>query len=91
MPDWKDLDINALAKDAAKKTDDKLASQLSSLTRLTDDEVKKLFPEKGDAAKFAELMTIVKSADTKNKKIKQIMDNGEKFAGIIVTLLGKFV
>jgi hypothetical protein len=88
---WKDIDFKAIAKDSAQKTDATLASQISSLTKLTDADVKKLFPEKGDAAKFVELMTIVKSADDRNKKVKQIMDNSEKFAGIIVTLLGKVV
>jgi len=88
---WKDIDFKAIAKDAAQKTDATLASQISSITTLTDAEVKKLFPEKADVAKFVELMTIVKSADDKNKKIKQIMDNTEKFAGIIVTVLGKII
>jgi hypothetical protein len=88
---WKDIDFKAIAKDSAQKTDATLASQISSLTSLNDTEVKKLFPEKADVAKFVELMTIVKSADDKNKKIKQIMANSEKFAGIIVTLLGKVI
>lgn len=92
MPnDWRNLDIKSIAKDAAKKTDDKLASQISSITRLRDDEVKQIFPEKGDVALFVELMTIVKSTDSKNKKIKQISENGERFANVIVTLLGKVV
>jgi hypothetical protein len=88
---WKDIDFKAIADDSAKKTDAALASQISSLTTLTDADVKKLFPEKADVAKFIELMTIVKSADDKNKKIKQIMANTEKFAGIIVTVLGKII
>lgn len=92
MPkNWKDLDFKAIAEDSAKKTDSALATQISSLTSLTDAEVKKLFPEKADVAKFIELMTIVKSSDDKNKKIKQIMNNTEKFAGIVVTLLGKII
>jgi hypothetical protein len=85
------IDFKAIAKDAAAKTDNELASQISSVTKLTDTEVKKLFPEKGDVAAFVELMTIVKSADDKNKKIKQIMANTEKFAGIVVTVLGKII
>jgi hypothetical protein len=85
------IDFKAIAKDAAGKTDNELASQISSVTRLTDKEVKQLFPEKGDVATFVELMTIVKSSDDKNKKIKQIMNNTEKFAGIVVTLLGKII
>ena len=91
MPGWRDLNVKALTKDAAEKTDDALASQISSLTTFNDEEVKKLFPEKGDVAVFAELAQIVKSSDSKNKKIRQIAENGEKFTGVIVTLLGKFL
>ena len=92
MPkNWKEIDFNAIAKDSAQKTDSALAAQISSLTTLNAVEVKKLFPEKADVAKFVELMSIVKSADDKNKKIKQIMENSEKFAGIIVTVLGKVI
>lgn len=88
---WKDLDIQSIAKEAAKETDDKLASEISSLTRLKDDEIKKLFPEKGDVAKFAELMQIVNSAGSKNQKVNQIIQNSEKFGRIILTLLSKVV
>jgi hypothetical protein len=88
---WKDLNIKALAKEAADETDDKLAGQISSLTRLKDEEVKKLFPEKGDVVKFIELMQIVNSADARNKKVNQIVENAEKFAGIILTVLSKAI
>ena len=88
---WKDIDIASIARESAKETDAKLASEISSLTRLKEDEIKKLFPEQGDVAKFAELMQIVNSADSRNKKVNQIVANSEKFAGVIVTLLGKFI
>jgi hypothetical protein len=88
---WKDLDIKSIAKESAKETDEKLASEISSLTRLKDDEIKKLFPEKGDVAKLVELMKIVHSADSRNKKVNQIVANSEKLAGVILTLLSKVV
>jgi hypothetical protein len=88
---WKDLDIKSIAKESAKETDDKLASEISSLTRLKDEEVKKLFPEKGDVAKLTELMQIVHSADARNKKVNRIVENSEKFAGVILTLLSKVI
>jgi hypothetical protein len=88
---WKDLNIKALAKDAAAETDNKLATQISSLTKLKEEEVKKLFPEKGDVAKFIELMQIVNSADSRNKKVNQIIEKAEKFSDIILTLLTKVV
>jgi hypothetical protein len=88
---FSDIDIDAIIDDAAQKTDDKLAGQISSLTRMTDDEVKELFPTVGDAKKLADLMRIVKSTEARNTKISNIVDNSEKFAGIVLTLLDKFM
>ena len=93
MINWNELSSNADAaiKNASKKTDDKLASQISSLTRLKDAEIKEMFPEPSDVKKLAELMAIVKSAEDKNLKISKIIKNSENFAGIIMTLLSKLV
>ena len=88
---FSDIDIDGIIDDAAQKTDDKLAGQISSLTRMTDDEVKVLFPTAADAKKLAELMRIVKSAEARNTKISNIVDNSEKFAETVLTLLDKFV
>ena len=92
MPiDWNELEknIDKTADSAAKKTDEKLASKISSITRLTDDEILELFPEPSDVKKLFELMKIVKSGENRNDKINKIAANSEKFAGIVVTLLGK--
>ena len=92
MPlDFSNIHIDAIADDAAQKTDNKLAATISSLTRMKDDEVKKLFPKAADAKKLVELMQIVKSAESRNKKISNMVKNSEKFAGIVLTLLSKFV
>lgn len=89
--DFSNIDIDAIADDAAQKTDDKLAGQISSLTRMTDAEIKKLFSKAADAKKLVALMQIVKSAETRNKKISNIVENSEKFAGIVLKLLDKFL
>jgi hypothetical protein len=93
MPvNWDDLisDIDEEIDNAAERTDEKLASRISSITRLTDEEVQKLFPEPTDVKKLAELMKIVNGAQARNTKINQIVENSEAFAGIILTLLKKF-
>lgn len=93
MPiDWDkfDRDVDNAVKKAAKKTDDKLASKISSLTHMNDGEIKQLFPKPADVKKLYELMKIVKSAKGRNNKINQIVANAEKFGGIIYTLLNKF-
>ena len=93
MPiDWDKFqnDIDGLVDAAGERTDAKLASQISSVTRLTDDEVKKLFPDPADVKKLAELMEIVKKAGDRNDKINKIVANIEDFSGVVLTLLGKF-
>lgn len=82
-------DIDSLVDGAGERTDAKLASQISSVTRLTDEEVKKLFPDPADVKKLAELMEIVKKAGDRNEKINNIAANIENFGGIVLTLLGK--
>ena len=93
MPiDWDEYDseLDEIIDDSANETDDRLASKISSITRMTDDEVKELFPLPADTKKLAELMKIVNSAENRNSKINNIVSNGEKFGGVILTLLGKF-
>ncbi|GAB2196972.1 hypothetical protein [Sessilibacter sp. MAH4] len=92
MPiDWNtfnnELDIAII--NAANATDKKLASQISSITRLTDEEIQELFPEPADVKKLTQLLEIVKSAEDRNTKINKIVDNSEEFGGIVLTLLEK--
>jgi hypothetical protein len=89
---WDEVDAEIdQALDAAKKrTNDKLASQISSLTRLTDDEVKRLFPTPADVERLVELMKIVKAADERNRKVNRLVKNIESLGGTVVTLLEKF-
>lgn len=82
-------DIDGLIIGAGERTDAKLAGRISSVTRLTDDEVKDLFPDPADVKKLAELMEIVKKAGDRNEKVNQIVVNIEDFGGIVLTLLGK--
>jgi hypothetical protein len=90
MSNWNEI-IKQAAKDAAQKTDDALASQIAAITNLKSQEIKDLFPNTGDAQKLAELMEIVNSADNQNQKVNRIVENSEKFGGIILKLLSKFI
>ena len=84
-----DKDIDIIIKESADKTDDQLASRISSLTRMTDKEVKELFPEPADIKKLTKLMKIVKSAEDRNIKIAKIESNAKEFSGIVLSLLSK--
>ena len=92
MPNWDELekDLDSILDEAADKTDQKLAGQISSLTRMTDEEVQKWFPKKADDKKLAKLMKIVKSSENIKNKINRIVENSEELAGIVLTLLEKF-
>lgn len=85
-----DSEIDAAIEESADATDNELASRISSITRMTDEEVKELFPNPADTKKLTKLMKIVKSAEDRNTKINKITSNAEEFGGVVLTLLGKF-
>lgn len=89
--DWEkfDKDVDEAIEQAAEKTDEKLASRISSVSRLTDEEIMELFPDPADVKKLKELMKVVKSSEDRNTKITRIVGNAEEFGGIVLTLLDK--
>ena len=74
-------------EDAAQKTDAQLASEISSLTRLKDEEISNLFPDKPDKEKLLKLLEIVNSATEENQKILQLKSNIEGIAGTVIKLV----
>ena len=86
-----DNDIDNIIAQSAAQTDNKLASRISSITRMTDDEVNELFPDPADVKKLAELMKIVKSSENRNNKVTKLAERSEKLGGVMLTLLNKFV
>ena len=93
MPiDWDafDNEIDEIIETSSTSTDERLASKISSITRMTDEEVQELFPDPADVKKLSKLMKIVQSADDRNTKVNNIISNAEEFSGIILTLLAKF-
>lgn len=93
MPvNWDEFDreIDSIIDESADATDARLASRISSITRMTDDEVQELFPDPADVKKLKELMKIVQSADDRNDKVNRIVSNAEEFGDVVLTLLEKF-
>ena len=90
--DWDkfDKEVDQAIEQAEQKTDEKLATRISSVTRLTDEEIMELFPNPADVKKLKDLMKVVKSTEDRNTKINQIVANAEEFGGIVLTLLAKF-
>ncbi len=84
-------DLDSIIASGVKRTDEQLASRISAVTRMTEEEVRQLFPEPADAKKLADLTKIVKDATDRNTKITNIAQNAQQFAGVILTLLQKFM
>ena len=74
----------------ADHTDTKLASRISSIKNITDEEIEELFPKPADVKKLVKLMKIVKAAEDRNNKINKIISNVEELAGTVLTVLTKF-
>ncbi len=91
--DWDNLNgnLDSILEDAANKTDAELGEKISSVTKLTQQEIKTMCPEPGDAKKLLELIQIVNSAESKNSKINQIVTNSEKFGKMIIAILSKVI
>lgn len=91
--DWDKFqaELDQVINEAGNKTDNKLAGRISAITRLSDDEIEKLFPDPAEVKKLAELMEIIKRSDDQNEKINKIVNDAEKFGGVILKLLTKFI
>jgi hypothetical protein len=72
---------------AATQTSSDLASRASSITRLTDEEIKGLFPTPADVQKLKSLMEIVKSAEDENTKINRLVSNIEELGGVTIKII----
>ena len=80
--DWKSI-IEA----AAKQTDVELASQISSLSRLTDAEIAKIAPERPDKERLVQLLTIVADATKSNTEKAVAVRNTAGFAELAVSVI----
>ena len=74
-------------KDAAEKTNADLASEISSLTRLKDSDIERLFPTKSDKDHLLQLLDIVNAATEENRKIAQLKKNFDSIAGTVIRLV----
>lgn len=89
--DWDKFqeDVDAAIEQAGNRTDEELAGKLSGVTRLSDDEIQRMFPDPADCKKLSELMQIVRSSTKQNEKINRIVENAEHFGSVIFALLQK--
>jgi hypothetical protein len=80
-----------IRKNAKKQTDDTFASKVSSLTRLTDDEIKEITPTSLDKEKLTTLLGIVADATKSNNEKAEAIKSINGFADIAIPLLLKLL
>lgn len=80
-----------IRKKAKKQTDDTFASKVSSLTRLTDEEIKEITPNALDKERLATLLGIVADATKSNNEKAEAIRNINGLAEIAVPLLLKLL
>ncbi|MSS71264.1 MAG: hypothetical protein EXS64_07225 [Candidatus Latescibacteria bacterium] len=78
-----------IRKKAKKQTDDTFASKVSSLTRLTDEEIKEITPSALDKERLATLLGIVADATKSNTEKAQAIREINGLAEITIPLLLK--
>jgi len=86
------IDWKALAKKAKEKTVKDLSIEISSLTRLNDDEITSIVNEsKIDKDKFIEVLEVVKDTSLDNKRKAEALSKIDKGIGALVGLVEKLM
>ena len=75
----------------AKLTNEQLAGELAKLGPLTEPAIVKLLPRKVDKQHYKEIIDIVNSAASQQKKLAAFQDNFEKLGGVALKLLIKYL
>jgi hypothetical protein len=76
-----------ISREARESTNRALASEISSLTFLTEDDVRRLLPRKRDKEGFGTLMAIVASRTDDTAKVAAIRDNLDEVGAVLVRIL----
>lgn len=74
-----------------KITNEELSGELSKLTPLKAEEINKLLPRKVDKERFNEILKIVNSSASQNRKLVSLKENFEELGGVVLKLLMKYL
>jgi len=72
-------------------TNEQLGDELAKLTPLTAEEVNRLLPKRADKEGLKQLIQIVNSSASQNKKLASLTSNFEELGGVVLTVLTKFL
>jgi hypothetical protein len=76
-----------ISAEARAETNASLASEISSLTRLSEEDIRRLLPRKADKERFGTLMAIVADATDDNAKVAALKENLDEVGGVLVRIL----
>jgi hypothetical protein len=75
----------------AKLTNEQLGDELAKLTPLTAEEINKLLPRRADKEGLKQLIQLVNSSASQNKKLASLTSNFEELGGVVLTVLAKYL
>jgi len=75
----------------AKLTNEQLGDELAKLTPLTAEEVNKLLPKRADKEGLKQLIQLVNSSASQNKKLASLTSNFAELGGVVLTVLTKYL
>jgi hypothetical protein len=75
----------------AKLTNEQLGDELAKLTPLTAEEINKLLPRRADKEGLKQLIQLVNSSTSQNKKVASLTSNFSELGGVVLTVLTKYL
>jgi hypothetical protein len=75
----------------AKLTNEQLGDELAKLTPLTAEEINKLLPRRADKEGLKQLIQLVNSSASQNKKLASLTSNFSELGGVVLTVLTKYL
>jgi hypothetical protein len=75
----------------AKLTNEQLGDELAKVTPLTAEEVNKFLPKRADKERLKQLIQLVNSSASQNKKLASLTSNFAELGGVVLAVLTKFL
>jgi hypothetical protein len=75
----------------AELTNAQLAGELAKLTPLTEEQLNTLLPRKTDKLHLQELIDIVNSSASQNRKLADLTDNFADLGGVVLKVLTQYL
>lgn len=75
----------------AKLTNEQLAGELAKLTPLTEEQLGKLLPRRADKERLQQLVTIVNSSASQNRKLASLTDNFSDLGAVVLKVLTQYL